>query len=209
MRSPSRTTRASRSTSRPNHSSSRSAWENVVCPYSDDSSAATISVTAAASAVTTGVEKARSMSAVRYVTGARQRRGSREQVAQLVQCADLDLPGALSRQSERATDLLHRLGGLVQGVVRPDHRALPLVQLIGHLPAPLPDPAALRCEDDRAGAAIRGVRLSLGKPCALELVDQRDHRAGIDAHGRAELLLVGSLARSEEIEQAEQRRRQA
>jgi len=71
------------------------------------------------------------MSAVRYVTGARQRRGSREQVAQLVQCADLDLPGALSRQSERATDLLHRLGGLVQGVVRPDHRALPLVELIG------------------------------------------------------------------------------
>src|SRR5687767_7600323 len=55
MRPPSRTTRASRSTLRSSHSSSRSACEKVLSPYIDDSSAATTSATAAASAATAGV----------------------------------------------------------------------------------------------------------------------------------------------------------
>jgi hypothetical protein len=49
---------------------------------------------------------------------------------------------------------------------------------------------------------------ALGKSRGLELVDQRDHRAGIDAHRRAELLLVGSVARAEEVEEPEERRSQ-
>src|SRR3954453_2269025 len=63
MRSPSRTTRALRSRSRFDHSSSRSACEYEVSPYSDASRAVTTSVTAAASAA---VGIARSMSLARY-----------------------------------------------------------------------------------------------------------------------------------------------
>src|SRR3954469_1503110 len=63
MRSPSRTTRALRSRSRFDHSSSRSACEYEVSPYSDASRAMTTSVTAAASAA---VGMARSMSLARY-----------------------------------------------------------------------------------------------------------------------------------------------
>jgi hypothetical protein len=67
MRSRSRTTRAFCSRSRSDHSSFRSACENALWPYSDDSSATTTSVTAPASAATAGVAKARSMWAARYV----------------------------------------------------------------------------------------------------------------------------------------------
>src|SRR3954464_3630795 len=63
MRSPSRTTRALRSRSRFDHSSSRSACEYELSPYSDASRAMTTSVTAAASAA---VGMARSMSLARY-----------------------------------------------------------------------------------------------------------------------------------------------
>ena len=44
------------------------------------------------------------------------------------------------------------------------------------------DPAALRCDYNLTGAAIRWPGPALGQSCVLELIDQRNHRAGVDAH---------------------------
>jgi len=48
-----------------------------------------------------------------------------------------------------------------------------------------------------------------GKSLRLEIVDERDDRAGVDAHGRAELALHRALARAEHVEHREQGRGEA
>src|SRR5215211_1679908 len=75
-----------------------------------------------------------------------------------------------------------------------------VLHLSRHLPAALPQAPALRRENHLARAAIAGMGSALGKPGGLEVVDQLDHGAGIDAHRRAELLLVRSLEAAEQVE---------
>jgi hypothetical protein len=70
----------------------------------------------------------------------------------------------------------------------------------------LQDAAALGCDCNLAGAAIRWTGPALGQSCSLKLIDQRDHRAGIDAHRRADFLLISSLVSPEDVEEREERR---
>src|SRR4051812_13589265 len=48
---------------------------------------------------------------------------------------------------------------------------------------------ALLRQIDRPTATILGVHAALGDAAALEVVEQRDHRAGVDAGKRSKLLL--------------------
>src|SRR5687767_14597904 len=57
----------------------------------------------------------------------------REQLAQLVQPADLDLAGTLGRQAETLADLIQRLRGLAQPVVGPNHRPLASIEPVGKI----------------------------------------------------------------------------
>ena len=76
-------------------------------------------------------------------------------------------------------------------------------------PSALQEPTALGCDHNLSGAAVRGRRAALGQTPALELIDQQHHRAAIDAHRRAKLLLVCSLAGPDDVDEPEQGRRQA
>ena len=53
------------------------------------------------------------------------------------------------------------------------------------------------------------MRPALCEPFTLELVDQGDHRAGVDAHRSADLLLNGALPSPEDVQEREKRRCQA
>ena len=75
-------------------------------------------------------------------------------------------------------------------------------------PRTLQEPAALGRDRNLPGPAVGGRRPARGQAGALELVDQRDHRAAIDAERRAELLLDGSLASADDVQQREEGRRQ-
>jgi hypothetical protein len=79
----------------------------------------------------------------------------------------------------------------------------------GHLSSPLQGPAPLGCDRDLAGPTVAWRRAAPGKPGGFELVDERDDRARVDAHRRADLLLDCSFACAEDVEQGKQRRRQA
>jgi len=52
------------------------------------------------------------------------------------------------------------------------------------------------------------MRTTLGQAGGFKLIDQQDHRAAIDSHRRAELLLDGALASAEHVEKAEEGRGQ-
>jgi hypothetical protein len=59
------------------------------------------------------------------------------------------------------------------------------------------------------GAPIAWTTSPLGQPRTFEFVDQLDHGAWIDAHVGAQLLLDSPFTRAEDVEQREQRGREA
>src|SRR5437660_557900 len=67
----------------------------------------------------------------------------------------------------------------------------------------------LRCDPDLPRAAVAWTPSTLGQPRVFEFVDQLHHRAWIDAHVGAQLLLNSPFPGPEHVEQREQRGREA
>ena len=65
----------------------------------------------------------------------------------------------------------------------------------------LENPTTLGRYEDLPRPSIIGVRPALGESGGFELVDQRHHRAGVDPHRRADLLLNRPFIRPEHVEQ--------
>ena len=63
--------------------------------------------------------------------------------------------------------------------------------------------AARRREVERVGAAVGGVAAALGEAALLEVVDERDHRAAVDAERAAQRLLGLALVDREVAEHPE------
>jgi hypothetical protein len=76
-------------------------------------------------------------------------------------------------------------------------------------PRALHGSAPSRRDHDLARAPVGWMRSPLREAGALELVDQRDHRAGIDPHRRSDLLLNRRVSRPKKAEHCEKRGRQA
>ncbi len=59
------------------------------------------------------------------------------------------------------------------------------------------------CQVERVGASVDGVAASLGEPALLEIVDERDHGAAVDAQRVAERLLGPALGGGEVAQHSE------
>jgi AcrR family transcriptional regulator len=115
--------------------------------------------------------------------------------------AFLGSPWRLGRRRPKCA--LKQRQQLVAFVARKPAQHFPF-DLPGDVPGPLQDLPALRGDRDFTGASVGGVGPAFGEALGFELVDEHDHRAAVDAHLRADLLLYRARASPERVEQREQ-----
>src|SRR4051812_9122904 len=116
------------------------------------------------------------------------------------------MPRRLGRRGDqRLAQELHELAA-IRGAEAAEYVVL---HLHDEVSGALQRARALGGDRDLPSAAIPRAPATFGETGVLDLVDELHHRARVDAHVRAELLLDDAFTRAEHVEQREPRRGEA